>query len=154
MTLKRLTLVRLATALCLLVVLVACGDNGGSFPTHASTLSQPREPPPAPPIPPPRTITIGETINERINVATGQAYRVTVTQTGTLVVNVSYDVSKNSPLEVYVERLVTGPTTAPAGSPIIARFPVVAGQSYSFSVGIREVDFIPAAEYTLTTSIE
>lgn len=158
MTLKRLTLFRLATALCLLVVLVACGDDGGSFPTRASAPSQSPQPPPAPSPPPavpqPRTLTIGETIKERIEVASGQAYRVTATQSGTLVVDVSYDAFFwDVILEVWIEDMVTRPTTGP-WSPIIARMPVVAGQSYSFSVGIRGFGFMPTAEYTLTTSTE
>ena len=154
MTLKRLTLFRSATALSLLVVLVACGDDGGSFPTRPSTPSQPPQPPPAPAIPQPRTITIGETIKGRIEVASGQAYRVTATQTGTLVVHVSYDAFFwDVILEVWFEDMVTRPTTG-AYSPIIARRPIVAGQSYSFSVGTRAFGFLPIAEYTLTTSTE
>ena len=86
--------------------------------------------------------------------ASGQAYRVTATQTGTLVVHVSYDAFFwDVILEVWFEDMVTRPTTG-SYSPIIARRPIVAGQSYSFSVGTRAFGFMPIAEYTLTTSTE
>lgn len=102
----------------------------------------------------PRTITVGETVKERIETATGRAYKVIAPQSGTLVVDVSYDAFFwDTILEVWIEDTVTRPTTAP-WSPIIARKQVVAGQTYELRVGIRGFGWEPVTEYTLATAIE
>src|SRR4029453_19215170 len=74
----------------LLSSVVACQD--GTVPTQPTAPPSSPSPPPPPPTPPePRRLNVGDEIDERINSAEGQRYSLTVPNTGTLVLEVSYD---------------------------------------------------------------
>ena len=81
-------------------------------------------------------------------------YRFTAPNSGTLVVEVSYDAFFwDVILEVTIGDIVSRPTAAP-WSPVVARSPVTSGQTYNVSVGIRGAGGPPVVKYNLKVSME
>jgi hypothetical protein len=99
-------------------------------------------------------LNLDETIEDSLGIAPGTGvYRFTAPNSGTLVVEVSYDAFFwDVILEVTIGNVVGRPTAAP-WSPVVARSPVTSGQTHNVSVGIAGFGWEPA-EYKLKASME
>lgn len=125
------------------------------IPSAPTPPSNPAPPPPPPPAPlEPRVLSVGETIEEHIVTQEGRSYRFTSPNSGTLVLEVSYDAFFwDVILEVWIGNDVFRPTASP-WSPVVARSTVISGQTYPVSVRIRGFGWLPEAEYRLKVSTE
>ena len=125
------------------------------MPTQPTAPPSSPSPPPPPPTPPePRILNVGDEIDERINSAEGQRYSLTVPNTGTLVLEVSYDAFFwDVILEIRIGDIVSRPTASP-WSPVVARVPVTSNQTYNARVRIAGFGMEPIAEYKLKVSME
>jgi hypothetical protein len=143
-------------AACLLVIASACGSGGSELgmPQGPSGVPSPGPPSPPAPIPVGRQITVGEEVTDTLtDHGTDRLYQLTAPSDGTLIVRLSWDPNRGS-LELRLAdiRFASRP---PDRSPIIAKLPVAAGQTYSVWV----MDAAPweydelSLSFVVTTSI-
>jgi hypothetical protein len=83
-----------------------------------------------------------------------QQFSVTVPNSGTLEVSLSWDPDENGTLlKLTLEDRVYGPS-GPGWSPIVGRLRVEAGKRYLIVVGLAGADWLPKDPFVLTSILE
>jgi hypothetical protein len=146
---------RVTFLLCLMCLVAAC-DGKESFPRlpESPTVPQPVPAPPSPPPPStPTPITLGQEVKSKF-AGRDVAFELTAPAGGMLVARLTWDVWLHGSLLVLTVGDMQVKPVDPEWSPVIARIPVAAGQTYRLTITGGGTDWYYDEAFVLTTAIE